>query len=254
MNNIGFGIMCFGDDYYYRGAMEKIKNIVKKGFNCCILTDDATKFCEIHDYHYKVHYLEYDREFKSYYDKILLVKHILKYHDICILLDADAHITDYSFLNDLKTYKFKEGITYPDVLLNHPEKKQFISEINMSSKEWKYYHDYAKSQLNNFGELELIWEYFMVFNQNGFNQKEFYLNYEKLQIAKEFGDLSFNKKVNGSGIDVSAAGEGLSIAIASKLSEMPCERDVGLYNLIKDKLSSISKKYTRKEFWPEWMK
>ena len=30
MNNIGFGIFCFGERYYYKGALEKIKEILKK--------------------------------------------------------------------------------------------------------------------------------------------------------------------------------------------------------------------------------
>ena len=254
MNDIGFGIMCFGDDYYYRGATEKIREFRKYGFKSYVLTDNEDKFDDLLAFNkFEIDYLYYYRSFKSYYDKMILVKEILKYHDICILIDADTHITDYSFLNDLKTYEFKEGISYPDVVLNHSEKKQFVSEIDMSAREWKYFHDRAKNMLSDFQNLELIWEYFMVFNQKGLNQKEFYLNYEKLQIAKEFGDLSYNKKVNGSG-GVNAAGEGIAIAIASKLSQTSCQRDLDLYDDIKNKMSSISKNFTRPEFWPDWMK
>ena len=31
MNNIGFGIFCFGEDYYYRGTKEKIKQLLNVG-------------------------------------------------------------------------------------------------------------------------------------------------------------------------------------------------------------------------------
>ena len=29
MNNIGFGIMCFGDDYFYQGTNDKINEILR---------------------------------------------------------------------------------------------------------------------------------------------------------------------------------------------------------------------------------
>lgn len=239
MNDIGFGIMCFGDKYYYEGALEKQKEIMEAGYRCYILTDIPGRF------HYDT--IGYNREFYSYYDKMLLPKHILLSHDIAILIDADTHITDYSFLNDLETYKFKEGISYVDVLLNHPMKKAFVSEIDMSIHEWKYYHDYAKSQLINFGELELIWEYFLVINSEGSDLKKFYQIYERLQVAKEFGELKSKNAVVG-------AGEGISISIASKLSDTPCQRDMELYDIIKNKMISVSKKHTRRELWPSWMK
>lgn len=236
MNNIGFGIMCFGDDYYFTGAKEKMNEILKEGF-CYVLTDDRDRFKYEYD---PFLVLSYDRIFKSYYDKMLLVKHILKYHDICILIDADAHISDYSFLNDLKTHKFNEGITYTDVLFNHPEKKKHIMNINMTTWEWKHYHEYATSILRNFVYFELMWEYFMVFNKNGFNQTEFYKIYEKLQIAKEYCELKLDK-------DVYAPGEGISISIASKLSNTPCQRDIQLYNILKDKMSNVSRKFMRND-------
>mgnify|MGYP000554178804 CR=1 FL=1 len=30
MNNIGFGILCFGDDYYFKGTKEKIKEFIRE--------------------------------------------------------------------------------------------------------------------------------------------------------------------------------------------------------------------------------
>lgn len=243
MNDIGFGIFCFGDDHYYKGAKEKMDKIISNGFRCYILTENPNYFYGEYNNEY---ILPYNRSYKSYYDKMLLPPHILQFHDICILIDADTHITDYTFLNQLKTYEIQDGISYVDTLLNHSSKKQYINELDMSRTEWISYKNYAKSLLPTFDENELIWEYFLVINNKGFNQKKFYEYYEKLQIAKEFCDLTMNKKVNG-------AGEGISITISSKLSGTKCQRDMGLFNIVKDKMISISRQYTPKHLWPEWM-
>ena len=233
MNDIGFGIMCFGDDHYFQSAKEKEEKILQAGFDCTILTDNPPYFSG--------HYISYDREVKSYHDKMILPKDILLTRDICILIDADVRIDDYSFLNDLKTHKFKEGISYVDVLFNHPEKKRFTSELNLTIPEWKEYEKYAKSLLLNpktFNYLPLMWEYFLVINPLGSNLKKFYEIYERLQIAKEFCDLKTEKGVLGNG-------EGVSISVAAKLSNTPCLRDMELYDIIKDKMSNISRKWMR---------
>ena len=125
MNNIGFGIFCFGEDYYYQGTFDKIRNILNGGYHCYILTDTPEKFTTKYSSSF-LHIIQYDRTFKSYADKMILPKHILKKHDISILLDADTHVTDFSFLKDLKTYEFKYGISYIDTLLNHKSKKEFV--------------------------------------------------------------------------------------------------------------------------------
>jgi hypothetical protein len=56
-----------------------------------------------------------------------------------------------------------------------------------------------------------------------------------------------NKEVNG-------AGEGISIQISSKLSNSEIQRDLRLYEMLKDKMVSVSRRYTPRELWPEWMK
>ena len=246
MNDIGFGIFCFGEEYYYKGTYDKINHILNEGYHCYILTDTPENFTS--KYTYRVHVIQYDRNFKSYSDKMILPKHILKNHDFCILFDADTHVTDFSFLKNLKTYPFQKGITYVDTLLNHKAKKGFIKElIGPEKSEWDKYYGYANRICPNFTEYETIWEYFLVINKDGFNQDRFYNYYEKLQIAKEFCDLSMNKEVNG-------AGEGISIRISSKLSETQIQRDLTLYELLSDKMISVSKRYTPKPLWPDWMK
>ena len=84
-------------------------------------------------------------------------------------------------------------------------------------------------------------------NKNGFNQKRFYNHYEKLQIVKEFCDIPMNKEVNG-------AGEGISIQISAKLSESEIQKDLTLYEMLNNKMISISRRYTPRELWPDWMK
>jgi hypothetical protein len=92
-----------------------------------------------------------------------------------------------------------------------------------------------------------MWEYFLVINKVGFKITQFYNQYEKLQLAKEFSDLHLNKEING-------AGEGISIQISAKLSDSDIQRDMELYEMLKDNMLSISRRHTRMEFWPEWMK
>jgi hypothetical protein len=65
--------------------------------------------------------------------------------------------------------------------------------------------------------------------------------------VKEYSDISLKKEVHG-------AGEGISIQISGKLSNTNVERDMELYKLIKDKVVSISKRHTKPELWPNWMK
>ena len=44
MNDIGFGIMCFGNGHYYREAKKKERKILDAGFDCMVLTDLPGKF------------------------------------------------------------------------------------------------------------------------------------------------------------------------------------------------------------------
>ena len=242
MNNIGVGIFCFGEDYYFKGTKEKIIELTNRNIPVYILTNETEKFND-----YFVNVIEYTNEIKSYHDKLTIVKYIHRYHDIALLLDADLHITDYSIFDVLRTYNFKNGISYVDTLINHPAKKQFVKEIITDNLEWNSYKTYAEKLYPSFTDMEMIWEYFLVFNLQGFNSKEFYHYYEKLQIAKDFSDLTMNKQVCG-------AGEGISMSIATKLSNGVIQKDEELYELTKDKMISVSRKYTRPEFWPDWMK
>jgi len=231
MNNIGFGILCFGDSHYLGEAREKEIKILHEGFNCYILTDNPQYSLD--------HYILYDREIKSYHDKMILPKHILPFNDICILIDADTHITDYSFLEDLKTYKFKKGISYIDTLYNHPEKKRNARELNFTRPEWHEYEKYVSSILPTFKDHELIWEYFLVINPGNeiaSNLRKFYEIYERLQIVKEFCDIRAKKNILGNG-------EGVSISIAAELVGIVCERDMELYKMIGHKMENMSRKY-----------
>lgn len=242
MNNIGFGIFCFGEKYYYKGAEEKINELIKNDFPVYVLTDKPEYFSTL-----PVTTIHYTRTLKSYSDKIILLKHVLINHDICILIDADTHVTDYSFLYSLKTYHFKKGISYADTLLNHSAKKQYVKDlINETNPEWKPYVEFVSKLYPNFGELETMWEYFLVINKEGFNMDSFYHYYEKLQIVKEYSDLPLKKEVNG-------AGEGISIQISCRLTNIEIDRDLQLYDLIKNKMTSISRRYTPKHLWPTWM-
>ena len=243
MNNIGIGIFCFGKDYYFRGTKEKIKELSNLGISVYVLTDNPEQFVE----YSQVTIIQYHRHLKSYSDKMILPKYVLKNHNICLLIDADTHIKDYTFFDDLKTYEFKKGITYIDTLLNHSAKKQYVKDlINVTHPEWKTYSDYLTKIYPSFGELETMWEYFLVVNKDGFDEESFYYYYEKLQVVKEFSDVELKKEVSG-------AGEGISIQVSLKLGNMEVNKDENLYEMLKDKMLSISK-HTPRNLWPNWMK
>ena len=74
----------------------------------------------------------------------------------------------------------------------------------------------------------------LVINNKGFDYK-FYETYEKLQIVKENSDLRFNKDVNGNG-------EGVSIMISAKNSNINIGQDLELLELVKDKIKDIEKR------------
>jgi hypothetical protein len=238
MNKIGFGIFCFGDELYFNGTLDKIKDILDNGYHCHILTDNveffntkcSSSFLHIHHYH---------RDCKSYSDKIILVKKILKHNNICIILDADSKIDDNNIFQDLKNYNFKNGVSYISTLVNHPCKKNYVEDFDLYSDEWRPYTNYARTKFPPFNRMETIWEYFLVFNKFGFNDKVFYIEYEKLQIAKEYSDIQKKDVTIG-------AGEGMSIMVSAKISDTPIQRDEELYELLKNRLIPISKNHPTK--------
>jgi hypothetical protein len=243
---IGFGLFCFGEDYYYKGTIEKINNLVNEGFHCYILTDNPSFFEQKYAPFY-VHIIPYNRKNKSYHDKMLLPKYVLENNDICILIDTDTYIKDYSFLLKLKNFKFKNGVSYINTLLNHPTKKEYLKEFDLNQKEWYHYIDYLKTIYSNYEDLKLIWEYFLVINKNGFVPELFYRYYEKLQIVKEYCEITSHKPVIG-------AGEGISLQVSCILSDINFQKDEDLYHLLKDKILSVSKRHTPPDMWPKWMK
>ena len=244
MNNIGFGIFCFGEEYYFKGTKEKIKQLLDFELSVYVLTDKPEEFIE----YPQVHLILYNRHLKSYSDKMILPKYILKNHDICILLDADTHVTDYSFLELLKTYSFNKGVSYIDTLLNHSAKKGIVKDlVNETNPEWKTYVEYAAKLYPPFFNFETMWEYFLVINKDGFDSDSFYYYYEKLQLVKEYSDLPLKKEISG-------AGEGISIQISCKSANMEIQRDMDLYKLLEGKMLSISRRHTPRHLWPNWMK
>ena len=77
MNDIGVGIFCFGEDYYYKGAIEKINRFIGDDIHCYILTENPDYFKSKYASNI-VHTILYDKSYKSYHDKMILPKIILK--------------------------------------------------------------------------------------------------------------------------------------------------------------------------------
>ena len=229
MNDIGIGIMCFGDKKYFSYTEQLIILLEDIGISTYILTDQPHQFPESEF----INTINYNRNIKSYHDKIQLVKPILENHEICILIDADIDLQHGEVIDDLLNYPFKEGITYIDTLLSHPYKKEKIGEIDHTTihTRWHIYYNYIEKLLPNFSDLETIYEYFTVFKRTIPN--EFYKQYEELQIVKEYCDVISNKTLIG-------AGEGVSLQIAANITNTPIRRDEVLYNLITDKIKNIN--------------
>lgn len=225
-NKIGFGILCFGDVKYFEGTVHKINNLLNFGFKCYILTDNPDFFNKKYTSLFLT-IIEYKREFKSYHDKILLVKEILSNQDVAIILDADMKIDFKTFL-ELKKYNFKDGITYIENLSNHRIKKSTIKDMDLMLKnDWKMYYAYVNSKIGDFLNRETIWEHFLIFKK--YDYTNFYNWYEKLQIIKEYCDVLENKKIVG-------AGEGITISVCSMISEVPLEKDLELYDKLKNSI------------------
>jgi hypothetical protein len=245
MENIGFGIMCFGEEKYFRGTSEKVKKLEELGYRTYILTDDPNYFFSPF-WGRKVEIIPYHRNYKSYYDKVSLVKNIHQNHDIAILLDADLHVIDYSLFEKLSKYDFKEGVSYIDTLLNHTAKFKTVGDIPMVDKEWLEYKKYINELYPENDQLETIWEYFIVFNKDGFDSDNFFNTYEKLQVVKEFCDVKLNK-------DVSGAGEGVSVSIASLINGIPLSKDLRLVTMTTNTLKPITR-HTPSSEVPDYLK
>jgi hypothetical protein len=237
--SIGFGILCFGEDSYFKEASEKVRSVLDKGYECYVLTDNR-KYFEDQFWTPRLKLIDYSRNYKSYHDKLILPKFVLNENEICILIDADLTILDETFYDDLINHEYNKGITYVDILLNHPRKKRYVWEMDMSNPDWSGYKKYIDSIYPQNPNLELIWEYLLIINKDEFFSKPFYYQYERLQLVKENCDLFSYREVLGNG-------EGISLSISSHLSDTPISRDYVLYEKIKDKVKNISRKYTRPE-------
>jgi hypothetical protein len=226
INDIGFGILCFGDKKYFDGTVYKLNKLLNLGFKCYIATDNP-------DFFYSKYtpllltIIEYKREYKSYHDKILLVKEILKNQDVAIILDADMKCSfDFTPFKNLKNYNFKNGITYIENLSNKRIKKSTIGEMGVVlNNDWKMYSAFVNSKIGDFLDRETISEHFLVFKK--FDYTEFFKLYEKLQIIKEYCDVLEDKNIIG-------AGEGITLSICSMSTGVPIQKDLDLYDKIKD--------------------
>lgn len=220
MNDIGIGIMCFGADKYFEHTQMLIESL--RGIDTYILTDNPCRFSESQKT------FKYDRTIKSYHDKVILAKEILKFRDICIIIDADALIKDVTVVYDLLNYDFQEGITYIDYLSMVPYYS--IGDIQPTER-WSSYLDWLKITYPEYYHLETIHEYFMVFKRD--IKSEFFHKYEQLQIIKEYCDVICGKEILG-------AGEGVSIQVAANITNTPIRKDLELNRLICNKILNIT--------------
>jgi hypothetical protein len=232
MNKIVIGIMCFGEDHYFNHVKPKLNQFRDRKITCLILTDKPNEFVGYSN----VYTILYTRKLKSYHDKMLLVKKILDWNDLCVLIDADILIKDYSIIDTLLNYQFKKGITYIETLKSHRCNFEYIKNIQMNPEniDWYNYRKYVEKIYLNYNDLETIYEYFIIFNKDGFND-DFYLTYEKLQVLKESCELMSKERV------VHGGAEGVSIHISAKVNNIQIQRDEELFELIKDKIENTNR-------------
>ena len=76
MNDIGIGIMCFGEQYYYDVTDNKLYTFLRRDIHCYILTDNPEYFKLKYNSHF-CHPIKYSRDIKSYHDKLLISKDLL---------------------------------------------------------------------------------------------------------------------------------------------------------------------------------
>jgi hypothetical protein len=241
MNKIGFGFLCFGDEIYFKGTIDKIKNLSHR-YPIFILTEKPDRF-----ENFNVNIIKYDRKKFSYSDKMLLVKHLFDFDlDFLIIIDSDSDVVGYEWLNFIDRYDFKSGVTYIDTLQNHVTKKKFINELNLQTNEWYDYYIHANHIVPNFDQHELIWEYFLIINKNEFEVNNFFEIYNQLQEIRENIDVRMNKKIVG-------AGEGISLMVSCKKTGIPIQYDDILSTEIKKYIKPILRRYTPKNKLPKWM-
>ncbi len=226
---IGIGFFCFGDERFFKMTEVKICQMMDIDVDIYILTDKESYFAE-----YPVTTISYLRYVKSYADKMYLAKHIFKYNDICILIDADAIIKDVNVINQILNHNYNQGVTYIDTLENHPWNKPKIGDISFENNKWFELEDKFKKIYPDYKNLDAIWEYFLVLNKKYLND-DFFLTFEMLQNIKEYIDFKQNKKILG-------AGEGLFIAVASMVSNVGIKRDTELFEMVKDNLISNNRR------------
>ena len=111
-------------------------------------------------------------------------------------------------------------------------------------KNGKLYEEYCLDKYKDFKDLETVWEYFIVFNRNNFNSDKFFREYEKLQIIKEYCDLSLDKYVSGGRRYINCI---------SKLSGNSINRDRRLSTLTNNIIRPVTR-YTPSHLRPDFMK
>ena len=159
-------------------------------------------------------------------------------------LSTKFYENGYSGLNILELLEdvhfLKSYITinkrYELLIHFHKIKKEFIRDIqmNIGDIDWLNYKTYLQKIYPQYGDLETIYEYFLVFNKEGLKDN-FFLLYEKLQSIKEACDVMSGKKI------VVGSAEGVSIQVAAKITDTQIQKDVVLFELVRDKIKNDSR-------------
>ena len=230
---VSFAFLCFGDRYYFNGTHDKLTRIAR-AHDTVILTDDPS-FFESREYAVLPRIIEYERNPKSYHDKIIPVREALRSSDVCVFIDSDVIVKDWGFLDMLDSYDFQPGISYIQTLADNILMKSKFGELQTDSVMWKGFVDHCIEIYPGLMDSTLVWEYFMTFTAADMNDG-FYETYRALQTIKEACDSEAGNRILG-------PGEGVTMTVAASLNSVPMGHDTILMNALAGRINSISRQY-----------
>jgi len=195
MNSV-FVTFVYGDDSYFKFGKKLLDKFKEYKYTTYVYTDNP-------DYFKDHNVIDYTPTKFSYHHKINAIELLYKkgYKEV-LYMDADLLISDDIVFNILSKIKFEDGISFtrngtPSNL------ESFINDYNL----FYYKDELNKNGVNNFSEIESIWEDILFFKNVG---EDFFSKYRELTELKHKSDESVH------GWNRFGDQEGYTISISAK--------------------------------------